>query len=139
MFPKTGNYFPNGGSRGRAGVSYPAAIAAALNFELGNSHRAVKTVMRWTGANERTVKNWFAGKRGPRGEHLIGLIRHSNGVLESVLRLAGREQIVGAKLVLDARTILVNMLALADEAIAGRENSPTDGGIGGPGSNGKGR
>ena len=110
MFPKTGNYFPNGGGSGRASVSYPVAIAAALKSELGNSHRAVKTVMRWTGANERTVKNWFAGKRGPRGEHLIGLIRHSNGVLESVLRLAGREQIVAAKLVLDARTILAIML-----------------------------
>jgi hypothetical protein len=137
MFPKTGNYFPNGGGRGRADVTYPAAIAAALKFELGNSHRAVKTVMRWTGANERTVKNWFAGKRGPRGEHLIGLIRHSNGVLESVLRLAGREQIVAAKLLVDARTILANLLAFADGAIAGREHSPTDGEDGGPGSNGR--
>jgi hypothetical protein len=137
MFPKTGNYFPNGGGRGRAGGSYPAAIAAALKLELGNSHRAVKTVMRWTGANERTVKNWFAGQRGPRGEHLISLIRHSNGVLESVLRLAGREQIVAAKLLLDARTILANLLALADGAIAGREHFPADGGRRGPGSNGR--
>lgn len=129
MFPKAGNYFPNGGGRGRASasVSYAEAIAAALKLELGNSHRAVKTVMRWTGANERTVKNWFAGKRGPRGEHLIGLLRHSNGVLESILRLAGREQIVVTKMVLDARNVLEKMLALADGAIAGQGPSSVGG------------
>ena len=61
--PKKGNYFPNGTRAGKGTVSYPAAIAAALRAEVGDSHQAVKSVMR-TGANERTVKNWLAGRRG---------------------------------------------------------------------------
>ncbi len=92
MFPKKGNRFPNG-SNGIADEStYAVAIGRALRAELGGSHRAVKTIMTWTTANERTVKNWMAGTSGPRGDHLIGLIRHSDAVLTAVLRLAGREQ-----------------------------------------------
>lgn len=37
-------------------ADYRTAIAAALRDELGLTHRAVKTAMRWTGASERTVK-----------------------------------------------------------------------------------
>ena len=119
MFPKKGNYFPNGTGPGKGKVSYPAAIAAALRAELGDSHQAVKTVMRWTGANERTVKNWFAARRGPRGEHLLALIRHSNRVLEIVLQLADREQIIAAKMLLDARNALAEMLARIDSWMNG--------------------
>src|SRR6267154_2626429 len=109
MFPKKGNYFPNGPRAKGGKLSYPAAIATALRAELGNSHQAVKTVMRWSGANERTVKNWFAGRRGPRGEHLMALIRHSNGALEIVLQLSGREDLIAAKTLLDARNTLAEM------------------------------
>ena len=124
MFPKKGNYFPNGAVARNGKVSYPAAISAALRAELGNSHQAVKTVMRWTGANERTVKNWFAAKRGPRGEHLLALIRHSNGVLEIVLKLADREQIIAAKMLLDARNALAEMLARIDSWMNGGGRPP---------------
>jgi pyocin large subunit-like protein len=119
MFPKKGNYFPNGTRAEKGKVSYPAAIAAALRSELGDSHQAVKTVMRWTGANERTVKNWLAGRRGPRGEHLLALIRHSNVVLEIVLQLAGREQIIAGKALFDARNALADMLAQIDSWMNG--------------------
>jgi hypothetical protein len=67
-----------------------------------------------TKANERTVKNWLSGKRGPRGEHLLGLIRHSNAALEIVLRLAGREQMIAGKALLDARNALADTLAKID-------------------------
>jgi pyocin large subunit-like protein len=117
MFPKKGNSFPNGADSGGGELGYAAAIAAALKAELGSSHQAVKTVMRWTGANERTVKNWLAGKVGPRGEHLIGLLRHSNSVLEIILRLACREQIVAAKMLLDARNIIGKVIELMDASI----------------------
>ena len=119
MFPKKGNNFPKGMGDGR---DYAAAIAAALKDELGSSHQAVKTVMRWTGANERTVKNWLAGRRGPRGEYLIGLIRHSNGVMESVLRLAGREQIIAAEMLLDVRCILERVIGLMDKSVGGKDH-----------------
>jgi hypothetical protein len=94
-------------------------LCAAYGFEVGGSHQAVKTVMRWTGANERTVKNWLAGRRGPRGEHLLALIRHSNAALEIVLQLAGREQIIAAKVLLDARNALAEMLAGIDSWMNG--------------------
>lgn len=45
--------------------------------------------MHWTGATERTVKYWFSGERGPSGDHLIALARHSDAVLY-VVALAGR-------------------------------------------------
>ena len=124
MFPKKGNNFPSGAGTGKGKVSYPLAIAAALRAELGDSHQATKTVMRWTGANERTVKNWFAGRRGPRGEHLLALIRHSNTVLEVVLQLAGREQIIAAKVLFDARNTLADMLAQIDSCITGARRLP---------------
>ena len=50
---------------------YRKAVAAALRAELGLTHQAIKTAMRWTGASERTVKYWLSGERGPSGEHLI--------------------------------------------------------------------
>ena len=42
------------------------------------------------GASERTVKYWFQGKRGPSGEHLVSLARHSEAVLIVLLALADR-------------------------------------------------
>ncbi|MDX8401414.1 MAG: hypothetical protein R8K47_02150 [Mariprofundaceae bacterium] len=56
----------------------------------GGTHRTIKMAMRWTGASERTVKYWFAGERGPSGDHLISLARHSGAVLCIILALAGR-------------------------------------------------
>ena len=124
MFPKKGKYFPNGTRRGKDKIKYPEAIAAALRAELGDSHRAVKSVMRWTGANERTAKNWLAGRRGPRGEHLLALMRHSNVVLEIVLQLAGREQIIAGKALFDARNALADMLAKIDSWMNGAGRPP---------------
>jgi hypothetical protein len=69
---------------------YRSAIAMALHAELGSTHRAIKSAMRWTGASERTVKYWFQGERGPSGEHLVSLARHSEAVLIVLLALADR-------------------------------------------------
>jgi hypothetical protein len=68
--------------------------------------------MRWTGASERTVKNWFAGTSGPNGQHLIAIIRHSDAVFESVMFLAGRNEAAAAKKLADARDTLVAMLEI---------------------------
>jgi hypothetical protein len=89
---KKGTFVHRSG-RGEAGdVSYAAAIAGALRRELGTTHQAVKSVMRWTGASERTVKYWFSGRRGPSGEHLIALAASSESILETLLRRAGRQK-----------------------------------------------
>lgn len=83
MFTKTGNSF-------LAQKDYAKGIAKALHMELGETHQATKTLMRWTNANERTVKNWMAGKNGPRGEHLVALVKHSDLALAAFLGMAGR-------------------------------------------------
>ena len=90
MFPKMGNSFPlmNGSAVNRA--TYATAVSEALRSELGETHRAIKTVMRWTGSNERTVKNWIAGTNGPSGEHLVILARHSRAVMTAFEQLSGR-------------------------------------------------
>jgi hypothetical protein len=112
MLPKKGKVLPNRGGRSHSEIQYPEAIAAALRSNLGSTHQAIKTVMRWTGASERTVKNWFAAKSGPNGEHLVALVRHSDEVFEALLLLADRKQAVAAKRLIDARDALVKMLEL---------------------------
>lgn len=69
---------------------YREAIATALRTDLGQTHQAIKTAMRWTGASERAVKYWLSGKQGPSGEHLIALAQHSDMVLVTILAMADR-------------------------------------------------
>ena len=69
---------------------YAEALAAALRTEFGDTRSAAKTVMRCTGAGERTVKTWLGGVSGPNGEHLIRLICHSDVVFALVLARSGR-------------------------------------------------
>ena len=110
MLPEKGIVFPKSENLG----PYPVAVAYALRNQLGTTHQAVKTVMRWTGAGERTVKNWFAGISGPSGQHLVALIRHSDEVLEVLLLLAGRQQIAVSKKLVDARNRLAETLKQID-------------------------
>ena len=114
MFPKIGKTFPNG-DRSRINLlEYQVAIAAALKRELGGSHRAIKTVMRWTGVSERTAKNWIAGSHGPSGEHLIELLRNSDEVVAAVLSLSGRTELqIGAGLQ-ETRETLLQVLGTVD-------------------------
>jgi hypothetical protein len=74
---------------------YALAIAAALKRELREAPGAIKTVMGWTGATERTVKNWIAGTHGPSGEHLIVLAHHSHAVMVVFHQLAKRPESIG--------------------------------------------
>lgn len=115
MFPKKGNKFPH--ALEPAPAQYASSIADALRTELGQSHRATKTVMRWTGASDRTAKNWLSGCCGPSGRHLICLARESDTVLATILGLAGRNRhLVGADL-LQIRAALVSATALIDELL----------------------
>jgi hypothetical protein len=110
MLPKKGIVFPNGENLG----SYPQAIAYALKRELGSTHQAVKIIRRWTGAGERTVKNWLAGVSGPSGQHLVDLIRHSDDVLTVLLILAGRQQVAATQRLIGVRNRLVEMVEEVD-------------------------
>ncbi len=111
-FPKKGKFFPkenryNEKDGHQTNGCFVEEIASALKRSLGDSRAGVKTVARWTGANEKTVKNWFSGTYGPSGMHLIALARHSDEVLCTFLAMAGREDLMVAI-----------KLATAEEAIA---------------------
>jgi hypothetical protein len=70
--------------------------------------------MRWTGASDRTAKNWLSGSYGPSGTHLIQLARESDTVLATVLGLARRNrQLVGADLI-QIRAALIAATQLVD-------------------------
>jgi hypothetical protein len=119
MLPKKGIVLPNGENLG----PYPAAIAYALRNQLGTTHQATKIVMGWTGAGERTVKNWLAGVSGPSGQHLVDLIRHSDDVLEVLLILAGRRQIAAVQKLADLRNKLADTVEQFDQLMG--DGNPT--------------
>lgn len=85
MFPKTGNKFPRGYAAIRPRSPFAQLVAAALRSSLDDSHRAVKTVMVWTGAKERTVKNWLSGTHGPHGDYLLVLLGKSDAVVDALV------------------------------------------------------
>jgi hypothetical protein len=123
-FSKMGKVLPmaTGIPAGALRQQYPLIVAGALNDELGDTHRAIKTVIRWTGASERTAKNWLAGTSGPSGEHLIALARNSDEVFEAILLLIGRNSVgpVEAKTVSELLTALHKAAALAEILAAGQ-------------------
>lgn len=77
------------GEAGRA-AGYADELASALRRDMMARRAALKDVMRWTGASERTVKAWLGGISTPSGGHLIALVRHSDVVFTEILRLSGR-------------------------------------------------
>ena len=86
----------------------------ALATDFGASPSAVKRVARLTSANERAVRNWFEGKNAPSGENLVGLMRHSDAVLSSVLILADRSPPGGSGGLAGVRRRAVDLLAEID-------------------------
>lgn len=120
MFPKKGKVFLNPPKR-ISPDDFAKAISIALREDLGSSHVAAKTVMRWTGASERTAKNWLAGTCGPSGCHLVLLARESDVVMATLLVLAGRELNVSALSLISLKAGLMYAVNAIDEAI----DSPT--------------
>lgn len=90
MLPKTGKKFPAGNDRDGGGMTYAGIVAGALVADLGETHRAAKILMSWTGAGERTVKHWLAGTHGPCGDYLLVLMRESETVFRAIVTAAGR-------------------------------------------------
>jgi hypothetical protein len=141
MLPKTGKKFPGGNDRENGGSGYAAIIAGALAKELGDTHRAAKVLMGWTGAGERTVKHWLAGLHGPRGDHLLVLMQESEAVFEAILTATNRRDAAIAARMLAAQRSLQKVASLiqledvrppvADEPAAsgqgsGRTRGPND-------------
>lgn len=92
MVPKTGNQVPKS-QISLSQSEFAKAVGAALQRELGASHRAAKTVMAWTGVSDRTARLWLHGSTSPSGLHLVVLVAHCPAVLATVLRLAGHRNV----------------------------------------------
>ena len=92
MLPKTGSRLPNSGQR-VSEADYVEAISAALREELGATAAASKIIMRWTGASERTARNWVTGVAAPSGHHLMSLASESDAVLAAILAMTGRREL----------------------------------------------
>jgi hypothetical protein len=99
-------------------------VAWRIRETFGGTRKSVKTLMGFTGAGERTVRNWFEGKNGPNGKNLVELVRHSDEVLEALLLMTGREEIVAGKPLVDGRDKLIEMLEIMDQFQA--DNSVAD-------------
>lgn len=92
MLPKRGRIFRNGSGDNAPRLVYARAVRDALKRESRSTPHLIKKVGQWTGARERTIKNWLAGTCGPRGEHLLLLAFHSNDVFEVILALTERDR-----------------------------------------------
>ena len=87
MLPKKGKMLHLWVGLAKSPKDYAELIAKALKTELGNTHRSVKTIMQWTDASERSVKNWLSGESGPSGYFLMRLFAKSAAVRALVLEL----------------------------------------------------
>lgn len=109
---KDGKEIPEGSA-----TSFAAAIAEALEEEFGDTPSKVKVVARLTGANEKTVKNWFYARNGPNGESLVELMRHSTVILNLILSMAGHDELLEALKIAVARDQLRTALSTLDELL----------------------
>jgi hypothetical protein len=126
-FPKKGKSFPKKGKSfpkpvGAAGSdfslddhAFAMKIALALKSELKDRNSRAKLVAGWTGANERTVKNWILGRYAPCGRHLVILAQHSDQVLNAVLSMADRQDLLLAGRVEDLRRKVSELAAIVGE------------------------
>src|SRR4051794_41593469 len=111
-FPKKGKSFPKGRGAGASDLddhSFAMKIASALKSEIRNQNSRAKLVAGWTGANERTAKNWILGRYAPCGRHLVALAQHSDQVLNAILSMAGREDLLLAVKVEDLRRMVAEL------------------------------
>jgi phenylpyruvate tautomerase PptA (4-oxalocrotonate tautomerase family) len=111
-FPETGKVFPNG----RAGdEKFAKLVSSVLCRALGERSSAIKVVARWTGAGERTVKNWFVAKNAPSGDHFLELVRHCPDMLDEFLAAAGQKERLAGVSVRAARLALVTSILALDK------------------------
>ena len=116
-FPKRGKSFPKSGGDGGSDFSlddhaFAMKIASALTSELKDRNSRAKLVAGWTGAHERTVKNWILGRYAPCGRYLVVLAQHSDAVLNAILLMADRQDLLLAQKVEDLRRKVFELAAL---------------------------
>ncbi len=78
--------FPAPQEKGRLTVE----LARLLRESYGERSSSIKRIAADLNVSERTVKNWYSGRNGPRGDHLIDLMKKNEEILTMVLTLSGR-------------------------------------------------
>lgn len=71
------------------------------------------------GMSSRRIRNWFEARNAPSGENLVALMGRSDEVLETVLHLAGRQDLIATRRLSGARDKLREMLAMIDDIQTG--------------------
>lgn len=66
---------------------YAKTVADLLRKEHGDSHRAIKQLMRQTDASERTIKHWLSAQHGPDTVYFLRLVVSSPIIRAFVLGL----------------------------------------------------
>lgn len=90
-------------------------VSAALRHDLGGSAQASKSIMRWTGASERSARNWLLGDKAPNGRHLVILARYSPSIWQLVLTMAEKPAAAIAEDVFIAEAALLRAIAILAE------------------------
>ncbi|MCJ2039720.1 hypothetical protein MKK55_12310 [Methylobacterium sp. J-059] len=113
-FPKKGNSFHGGTDQNLSpdhADTFAEMVSAVLRRSVGGRPSAVKLVARWTGARERTVKNWFAGSCAPKGDHFRDLVRHCPEMLDAFLVSVDRQDHLALAKVIQVEAALLDALA----------------------------
>jgi hypothetical protein len=116
--------FPKSSTAINDSINYDVAtvLSESLRESFGDSRAVAKSLMRITGAGERTVKNWLEGKNLPCAENLINLASHSDEILYAFLFLADREHIA-VNIELEAvRTKMIDLVEHIDVMIGKSES-----------------
>jgi hypothetical protein len=111
MLPKSGTKFPTVDEKN---ATYAMSISRALVSEIGTDRLATKTIIRWTGASDRSARHWLNGTYGPGGWHLILLARRSPSVMKTILQLANYRSLEPAIDLTSARAALIRATTIID-------------------------
>ena len=87
-FSKKDQVFPSKLSR-LSETEFAEIVAYALRHDLGETPSAIKHIGRLTGANLRTIKNWYTAGNMPSSVHLLLLGRSSSTLLKFILEQLG--------------------------------------------------
>lgn len=114
--PKKGEESPLARTRQEQAREFAQAIAGALKEELARG-ASIKTIMAWTGAGERTVKEWLAGSNAPRAFQVECLMRSSDLVYERLIIRTGRKPVVNREDLKALKAHLTGLVGAIDTAL----------------------
>lgn len=121
-FHKTGKFLHRSGGDGED--AFAAMVSMVLRGRFEDRPASIKVVARWTGASERTVKNWFSGHCAPRGHFFRSLVLNCPEMLDAfLLSVGGGDRLAFAKL-MEVQRVLKETLAQIEVLTTGTSDAP---------------